>query len=108
MSSKFTHERFVAIWMQSSSVKEVARKLRVSTPYVHQIATQLRKEGVKLKKMARGRQAKKIDVEALNQIVESNSAESEEPAVWPVEDHTVLDPGTPPLPLSPRAPNGSK
>lgn len=73
MAAKFTPERFVEVWMKSDSVKDVARTLRVSQPYVHQIATQLRKDGVRLKKMARGRQAKKIDVASLNQIVDKHA-----------------------------------
>lgn len=73
MAAKFTPERFVEIWMKSDSVKDVARKLRVSQPYTHQYATQLRKNGVKLKEMARGRRAPKIDTAALNKIVEKHS-----------------------------------
>jgi len=72
MAAKFTPERFVEVWMKSDSVKDVARTLRVSQPYAHQIATQLRKEGVRLKGMPRGRQAKKIDVASLNQIVDKH------------------------------------
>lgn len=63
-------EKFVKIWTQAESPAEVADKMGRTVTSCQAAAVRLRKAGVNLKKFHRG-SVTKINVEALNEIVES-------------------------------------
>lgn len=48
MGRPIDYERFVTVWLESSSIKEVAEKLGVTTVSVGSTANRLRKKGVRL------------------------------------------------------------
>lgn len=67
-----TPEAFVMAWDVSSSAKEVAEKFAMKAMQASNLAAYMRRKGVKLKRMARGRRsALGINPEALNQLLTS-------------------------------------
>ena len=67
-------ELFVRTWQESSSVGEVSKKLgQPDTKLVYARAAYLKKVGVKLKQMTTSRSGR-VDVAALNAIVDESSA----------------------------------
>jgi hypothetical protein len=62
-------EEFVRVWEVSDSVKEVSDKLGMPEGIVLARASGYRQMGVMLKKMKRNRK-KKLDIDALNNIIE--------------------------------------
>ncbi|KKK56234.1 hypothetical protein LCGC14_3066570 [marine sediment metagenome] len=63
-----TSEQFVKAWQSSSSIKEVANKLGLSSNNVSNRAAYYRKKGVRLKIMPRRFGGPRIDIEALNKL----------------------------------------
>jgi hypothetical protein len=63
-----TAEEFVRAWQQSSSVDEVAERLKMPKPIVLARASKYRQQGVKLKEVRRGN--KGLDVDTLNAIID--------------------------------------
>lgn len=64
-----TSELFVAVWQDSSSPGQVAKRLRMSLASVQKRSVRLRRAGVKLKYFRQP-----TDVKALNAICEQNPA----------------------------------
>lgn len=74
-------KRFVELWLEGKTSTEIARELDMSTAHVFVYAARLRDQGVEL---PRRKKARKIDVVALNAIIEK----SKEP-VKPIEPTPV-------------------
>jgi len=70
MAQKITFRDFVLIWLQSTSVAEVAEKTGLTINSVRAKATALRKAGVKLEKKAR--HTTPLDVSGLNAIIDNS------------------------------------
>jgi biotin operon repressor len=62
-------EEFVKAYQTSESVAEVKDKLKISGPTIANKAKLLKKAGVNLKSLRRGRTVQKPDVTALNQLI---------------------------------------
>lgn len=67
-NANYTYEQFVDAWMTSTTVAQVAEVLGLSKQTVSQVATRLRKTGVKLKKFAT-RTPRPVDVSGLNKQI---------------------------------------
>ena len=80
------HEDFVRIWTAAESMDEVSEATRMPADIASAFANKLRRRGVRLKKMPRVKKSG-LDVEALNNIIESVS--SKKPAK--VDDKTVIE-----------------
>jgi len=66
-----TAEAFCDAWSSSSTIDEVMEKTGLPRNAVYSRVNSYRKKGVKLRKMARPKQ--RMDIEALNAIVERNA-----------------------------------
>jgi hypothetical protein len=63
--------RFVTLWEDSQTIDRVAQELGITNVYAGQIATKLRKLGVKLKKFPAGaRRLQPVDVRVLNDLIQ--------------------------------------
>jgi hypothetical protein len=69
-----TPEEFIKAWQQSDSPQEVADLLKMPKAIVLARASNYRDNGIRLKKMKRG-QKRKLDVEALNALIDELEAE---------------------------------
>lgn len=74
MSTRYTHPEFVAKWMESKTVQEVAEHFGVSKFTVERVARELRKKGVKLPTMRQNPIHEKIDVEGLNALIDAKKS----------------------------------
>ena len=73
-----SNEVFVETLQKASSMKEACEKLGVSSVAISTKATALRKAGVKLKKFPSGRKSAPVNVDSLNTIITTVSAQKEQ------------------------------
>ena len=65
---KVSPEAFVVAWNSCETAHEVAKKTGMPVPIVHARASNYRKAGITLKKLARGGEGKRLDISALNAL----------------------------------------
>lgn len=66
----YNYVDFVKAWTDAATPEQVAKQFNLSRASVNHISMKLRKAGVKLKKMNKGRPARPIDKESLNKLIE--------------------------------------
>jgi transposase len=70
-TARYTHEQFIAAWLESKNILEVAQKLNVSKYTVERVARNLRKAGVELPTMRENPLHDPLDVDKLNAMIKA-------------------------------------
>ena len=71
---RIDNREFVVTWMNSSSVDEVTRSLGMTKAAAHSKASNLRKFGVRLPKMARPVRNNDLEVAQLNSLIKKHTS----------------------------------